>query len=198
MREPLRGERGFTLIEVMVGIVILTFGLLAVADVFPRGLAMGYYGKDQTKASSLAQQEIECLKNQLITALPGYVGDYGSARSPIPAACNPSTTAAVTSYFDPNGAVTTASQAYFTRDVQVQYWTWNGTQFVLPASPYTAPTGLCGVATCYLYQVSVATHWLVRGNTIFQSGQSVNGCVTGGTAVPVGQGCVRVSTFISP
>jgi prepilin-type N-terminal cleavage/methylation domain-containing protein len=207
VRDPFRGERGFTLIEVMVACVLLTFGLVAVAGVFPQGLAMGLYGKDQTRSAGLAQQEIECLKNQVVLLGAGkalnnvggggyvFVGDYGSTRSTTPTVCNPSSTAAVTTYFDQNGNPTTSSAAYFTRDVQVQYWSWNGTGYVLPASPYSQPSGP------YIYRVSVATHWLVHGQTIYTSGQtspSPNGCVNGGSAVPTGHGCVQVSTIVSP
>ena len=194
VREPIRGERGFTLIEVMVACVLLTFGLVAVAGVFPQGLAMGLYGKDQTRAASLAQQEVECLKNQTTSTLGGFVQDYGVTK-PSATVCNPSSTAAATTYFDQNGNVTTSSAAYFTRDVQVQYWPWNGTAYTLTATPYTAPSG------SYVYRVSVATHWLVHGQTIYTSGQispTPNGCVNGGTAVPTGQGCVQVSTIVSP
>ena len=194
MREPIRGERGFTLIEVMVAVVLLTFGLVAVAGVFPQGLAMGLYGKDQTRASALAQQEIECLKNQATSTLGGFVGDYGNTKSAA-TVCNPSSTGPATTYFDQNGNVTTSSAAYFTRDVQVQYWPWNGTAYALTATPYTPPSG------SYVYRVSVATHWLVHGQTIYTSGQiapNPNGCVNGVTAVPTGQGCVQVSTIVSP
>lgn len=179
-RTSLTEEHGFTLIEVMIGIVLLTIGLLAVADVFPRGLALGLYGKDQTKAAGLAQQEVEYLKSQATSTLAPIVGDYASP------------TAVPTAYFDQNGSPTTLAASYFVRDVQVQYWTWNGTQFVQPATPYTVPTGP------YVYRVSVATHWLARGQTVFVKGQAVNGCVNGGVAVPTGLGCVQVSTFISP
>jgi prepilin-type N-terminal cleavage/methylation domain-containing protein len=196
---PVPDERGFTLIEVMLGIVLLTFGLLAVADVFPHGLALSLYGKDQTKAADLGQQEIEFLRTQATNAsscpstpisqttsagINCLVGDYGTNVS--------------TSYFDPNGNAVAQSAAYFSRDVQVQYWTWSASagQFTLPSSPYTTP------AHCvqYVYRVSIATHWLVRGQTVFTSGNtgSPNGCVVGGAAAPTGLGCVQVSTFVTP
>ncbi len=104
MREPVGGERGFTLIEVMVAIILLTFGLLAVAGVFPQGLAMGLYGKDQTRSASLAQQEMECIiyqygaGNLALGGSTGIVGDYGSTRSSTPTVCNPNSTATLTAY----------------------------------------------------------------------------------------------------
>lgn len=191
-------EHGFTLIEVMLGIVLLTFGLLAVADVFPRGLALSLYGKDQTKAADLAQQEIEFLRTQATSSgscpttpiaqtatasLNCLVGDYA--------------TSVATAYFDQNGNAVSQSAAYFGRDVQVQYWTWNaGAGQLTPSAPYSAPSS----GTQYVYRISVATHWLVRGQTAFTSGNSgsPNGCVSGGAAVSAAQGCVRVSTFVTP
>ncbi len=192
------GERGFTLLEVMFGMVLMTVGLLAVADVFPRGLALSLYGKDQTKAASLAQQQIEFLRTQATTggvcpstpisqtataALSCLVGDYGAG-------------VVGSAYFDLNGGSATQSAAYFTRDVQVQYWTWSAStsQFVIAAGPYTAPSS----GTQYVFRISVATHWLARGQTAYASSGGTKGCVVGGSALPTGIGCVQVSTFISP
>jgi Tfp pilus assembly protein PilV len=187
--DAILGEKGFTLLEAMLGIMFLLIGLLAVADVFPRGLSLGRYGKDQTVATSLAVQEVEDLKNSGTTFIQGKVGDYASAGT------------VATVYFKQDGTQTTQADplAYFARDVQVQYWTWNSTtsQFVLPtspASPYTAPAS----GTAYVYRVSVATHWLVRGQTSFVSGQATNGCVNNTVAAPTGIGCVQFSTYVSP
>ena len=174
-------ERGFTLLEVMIAIVLITVGLLAAADSFPRLTAASLYGKDQTRGANLAQQQMEVYRNTATSALASLVGDYGTVAS---------------GYFDQNGATTTAAAAYFTRDVQIQYWTWSTSTnaFVQPASPYVVPTG------SYLYRISVATHWPVRGQTIFTSGNanSPNGCVRGGAAVTVGLGCITVSSFVAP
>lgn len=202
------GEGGFTLIEVMFAIVLLTFGLLAVADVFPWGLALGRYGKDQTAAANLAQQQIEFLKNQATTsgtcpatpiaqtataALKCLVGDYH--------------TSVATACFDQGGNPSTCpglGVTYLVRDVQVQYWTWNGTAtppaFTLPATPYTVPCEPIPCTPPYVFRVSVATYWAVRGQTAFTYGNLTlpNGCVNGGVQASTGLGCVQVSTFITP
>lgn len=181
LRPVLRDERGFTLLEVMIAIVLMMVGLLAAADSFPRLMAMSVYGKDQTRGSNLAQQQMEVYRNTATPTLGTSVGDYGTVPS---------------QYFDQDGNGATQSGAYFTRDVQIQYWPWSASTnaFVLPASPYTAPAG------AYMFRVSVTTHWLVRGQTVFTSGNttSPNGCVTGGSAVTVGLGCVTISTFVAP
>lgn len=180
---PLRGdERGFTLIEVMIAIVLMMVGLLAAADSFPRLTAMSLYGKDQTRGTNLGQQQVEVYRNIATSTLAGLVGDYGTVASQL---------------FDQNGnTVTSTSATYFTRDVQIQYWTWAASTgaFVAPASPYAVPTGP------YVFHVAAATHWPVRGQTIYTSGHSgsPNGCVLGGSAVTVGLGCVTVSSLVTP
>jgi Tfp pilus assembly protein PilV len=182
-------EGGFTLIEVMFAIVFLTVGLLAAADSFPRLTAASLYGKDQTRAANLAQQQMEAYRSSP-SSLSSYVGDYGTVAS---------------AYFDQNETSTTQGAAYFTRDVQIQYWTWSASAnaFAAPSNPYTLPSGchspLQSTDPC-VYHVSVTTHWPVRGQTIFTSGNttSPNGCVLSGAAVTVGRGCLTLSTFISP
>jgi len=176
------GETGFTLIETMLGIVLLTVGLLAVADVYPHGLALSAYGQAQTAAAALSERWIEDLKSEPTSMLIHDLGDYGTVPS---------------QYFDQNGTPTTAAAAVFTVDLQIQSWIWDpGTaQYIISATPYTSPS-----SGQYVYRVSAATHWLVNGHTAFTFGNSgaPNGCVVGGVAAPEGAGCVQTSTFVTP
>lgn len=179
VRPVWRDERGFTLLEVMIAIVLLTVGLLAAADSFPRLTAAALYGKDQTRGTNLAQQQIEIYRTVTPSALGSLAGNYGTVASAL---------------FDQNGnAVTQTGSTYFTRDVQIQYWAWvtSTSAFAPPINPYTTPTA------AYVYHIAVATHWLVRGQTTFTTGTTA-GCVTGGTAATVGLGCVTVGTFVAP
>ncbi len=57
------GETGFSLLEVMVAVIILGFGLLAIMHLFPIGLKASKISQDTTVASFLAQAKIEVLKN---------------------------------------------------------------------------------------------------------------------------------------
>jgi prepilin-type N-terminal cleavage/methylation domain-containing protein len=178
----LREEAGFTLLEVMIAIVLTTVGLLAAAGSFPALTAAALYGKDQTRAANLAQQQLEVYRNVSPTSLAPLVGDY---RSQVAA-----------QYFDQNGAtLATSTGAYFSRDVQIQYWTFVSNSFS-GSSPYTTPAS----GTTYIYRVSVATHWLIRGQSAFTSGNvaSPNGCVVAGSAVPVARGCIMVSSYAVP
>ena len=178
IRPALSSEAGFTLLEVMIAIVLLTIGLLATASTFPSLMAEALYGKDQTRAANLAQQQMEVYRNTATPTLAGRVGNYGTVAS---------------QYFDQNVTTTTPAAAYFTRDVQIQYWPWSTSlaAFVTSTTPYTAPSGN------YMFRVSVTTHWLVHGQTAYTTG-TPSGCVVGGVAVSVGLGCITIGTFVAP
>jgi type II secretory pathway pseudopilin PulG len=211
-------EQGFTLVEVLAAAVLITWGLLVLLDVLPRGLRLGELGKDQGAASALAQQKMEYCKSIPTTStspcppavLSCFVGDYGSRTT---ASVNPQPEC-----FDPNGSLLAAGTtcvgmlpsqtAYFARDTQIQYWTWDvATSKYKAAAPYTVPA----LGTSYVFRVSVATYWSVNGMdwdpakgwfrapsaTVFSS-TGVTGCVVGGQAVPMGMGCIQVSAFIAP
>ena len=59
----LKNGAGFSLLEVMVAVIILGFGLLAIMHLFPIGLKASKISQDTTLASFLAQAKIEVLKN---------------------------------------------------------------------------------------------------------------------------------------
>ncbi len=54
---------GFSLLEVMVTVVVLSFGLLAIIHLFPIGLRASKISQDVTTATFLAQERIEELKS---------------------------------------------------------------------------------------------------------------------------------------
>ncbi len=57
------GRKGFTLIEVLVGFVILAVGMLAIAAMQITSTKSGYFSNNVTQASVLAQDKLEHLKN---------------------------------------------------------------------------------------------------------------------------------------
>jgi prepilin-type N-terminal cleavage/methylation domain-containing protein len=66
---PKRREGGFTLIEVMVAIAILSFGILVVATMQTSAIRANYRGYRLTEATTLAQDRIEYLVTQPFTTL---------------------------------------------------------------------------------------------------------------------------------
>jgi prepilin-type N-terminal cleavage/methylation domain-containing protein len=59
---PSRNDRGITLIEVMIAIVVLSVGVLAVGQLFPAGSRSQVNARMTTTASYLAQEQLEELE----------------------------------------------------------------------------------------------------------------------------------------
>lgn len=57
------GEKGFTLIEVVAGLIILAIGLLGIAAMQATSTKGGYFSNNVTQATILAQDKLEYLKN---------------------------------------------------------------------------------------------------------------------------------------
>jgi type IV pilus assembly protein PilV len=55
--------RGFTLIEVVAGLIILVIGLLAIATMQITSMEGGYFSTNLTQATVFAQDKLEYLKN---------------------------------------------------------------------------------------------------------------------------------------
>ena len=62
-------ERGTTLIELMVALVVLSIGVLGVAQLFPTGTRVQVQGRIRTEASQLSREKIEQLR-ELTNAAP--------------------------------------------------------------------------------------------------------------------------------
>jgi hypothetical protein len=76
-REP---EAGFSLVEVLIAIVVLVFGIIAVANLMLVAAANNMSGNQGSAAVAAAIQEMEVLKSMPFAALPlgrnaKYVGD---------------------------------------------------------------------------------------------------------------------------
>jgi prepilin-type N-terminal cleavage/methylation domain-containing protein len=57
------GEKGFTLIEVVAGLIILAIGLLGIAAMQVTSIKGGYFSNNVTQATFFAQDKLEYLKN---------------------------------------------------------------------------------------------------------------------------------------
>jgi type IV pilus assembly protein PilV len=77
-----KNEKGFTLIEVMISMVILAIGILGLAPLMVLSIYSNTYSQDLTQATAIAQDRIEQLKNQAVfgampwTEGPDVVGTY--------------------------------------------------------------------------------------------------------------------------
>ena len=58
---PHRSERGITLIEMMIALVVLSLGVLAIAQLFPAGTRRQVSDRMLTTANNYAQQKLEDL-----------------------------------------------------------------------------------------------------------------------------------------
>ncbi len=56
-------KKGFTLLEVLIGLIILAFGLLAIAGMQITSVKGNFFSNYMTQASILAQDRLEILKN---------------------------------------------------------------------------------------------------------------------------------------
>lgn len=63
-------NRGFTMIEVLLGLVILAIGLLALAGLQITSIRGNFFSNNLMQASYVAQERLEFLKNPSLTLVP--------------------------------------------------------------------------------------------------------------------------------
>lgn len=93
-------ERGFTLVEAMVSFLILTFGLVALMQLFAAAILSNAVARSNTFATQAAQQVTEDLKTQYATWLEGTRLGKKAPGDPFPL-----TGSVSVNVEDPNGAV---------------------------------------------------------------------------------------------
>ena len=69
-------KKGFTLLEVLIGIVILAIGLLAIAGMQVTSIRGNFFSKNITEASYVAQDRMEFLNNLPLDAPELQPGNY--------------------------------------------------------------------------------------------------------------------------
>jgi type IV pilus assembly protein PilV len=74
----LANRKGFTLIEVLVGLVILAVGLLAIAGMLLTTVKGNYFSNHLTQASYVAQDRLEYLKTLPLTHASLTAGTHTS------------------------------------------------------------------------------------------------------------------------
>jgi len=105
-----KNESGFTLIEVMVAIVILTVGLLSLAQMMVLATNSNTLSGRMTSASALAKEQLERLK-----AAPFYTDPTTFVRNPVLADGGDidATVGGYVQYYDPDGLPTAAANALY-------------------------------------------------------------------------------------
>lgn len=63
MLDRLRSESGYSLVEVMVAIMLLTLAIVPMVGMFDTGLKVATQGSDYDKARALANKQMEMAKN---------------------------------------------------------------------------------------------------------------------------------------
>ena len=63
MNKAIRKQKGFTLIEVVAGLIILAIGLLGIVAMQITATKSGYFSNNVTQATIFAQDKLEYLKN---------------------------------------------------------------------------------------------------------------------------------------
>ncbi len=71
---PRDGEAGFTLIEALIAMVILVFGLIAVSNLLFVAASSNRVAGDSTAAANVAQQQLETLRALPYGTVDGQVG----------------------------------------------------------------------------------------------------------------------------
>ncbi len=70
------GENGFTLIEVLIGLIILAIGVLAIAGMQITSIRGTYFSNNLSQASVIAQDRLEFLKGLPLADASLNTGDY--------------------------------------------------------------------------------------------------------------------------
>ena len=76
IQKTFKKEHGFSLIEMLIAMSVLAFGMLAAASMQYSTVRNNTTGNTATQANSLAKAQLEMLKNQDIHSTALAVGDY--------------------------------------------------------------------------------------------------------------------------
>ena len=88
IRNIFKKENGFSLIEMLIAMSVLAFGMLAAASMQYSTVRNNTTGNTSTQANSLARAQLEMLKSQDIGSTALAVGDYVDT-APVDANGNP-------------------------------------------------------------------------------------------------------------
>jgi len=76
-------KKGFTLLEVLIGLVILSIGLLAIAGMQVTSVRGNYFSNNLTQASYVAQDRLEFLDSLVFNSLQLAAGNHNDGTATI-------------------------------------------------------------------------------------------------------------------
>jgi prepilin-type N-terminal cleavage/methylation domain-containing protein len=83
-----KDRRGFTLVEMMIALVLFGVGMMALAQVLPNGLSVRDKARRMSVATSMAQEEIERLRDLPYNHADLAAGTHSDPDNPIENAFN--------------------------------------------------------------------------------------------------------------
>jgi len=155
----LREEAGYSLVEVMASIIILTIAILPMVGMFDMGLRTATTGSNYDKSRALANLKLEEAKS-----LP-----FASLQNDFPVAG--STPDAITGYYDSGFIPASAPFANFQYRIEKQYMKnpdTSSTEFEACDPTSTDPTIACSPGTD-LMRITVTVQW-ADGNEYYTLG----------------------------
>ena len=81
-------RRGFTLVEMMIALVLFGVGMVALAQVLPNGLSVRDKARRMSVATSMAQEEVERLRNLPFNHADLGPGNHADPDNPVDNAFN--------------------------------------------------------------------------------------------------------------
>jgi type II secretory pathway pseudopilin PulG len=149
----MRGEAGYSLIEVMVSIILLTLAIIPMVGMFDMGLNNATKGSNYDKSRALANLKLEEAKSI----------SYANLESSFPV--SPSTPNSASGYYDSGFIPADANFTNFQYKIQKQYMRepsmtpGSASEPFLPCDPTsTDPTVACSPGTG-LIRVTVSVRW---------------------------------------
>jgi prepilin-type N-terminal cleavage/methylation domain-containing protein len=89
MAQPRSGQEGFTLVESLVAIVVLVFGLIAVTNLMLVAASSNTVANQGTAATTSASERMEVLRNMQFATLTGALGGSLTANVGATGPCSP-------------------------------------------------------------------------------------------------------------
>jgi hypothetical protein len=84
MKNKLKSERGFTIMEVLLSAFVLTFGIVAVLSLMSQSTVSSFDIRDSIIASELAQEGIELVRNERDNGMLADGASYNFSNLPDP------------------------------------------------------------------------------------------------------------------